>query len=108
MNLLHGIPPEVYSAYFRDTGGRPAEKTLGAVVCAEDPHWEQRAVPRLSKLSVRTLARYNHVVNKSELYSSIHLKTADSSRASQTFVSTYRARTGRSTWTCSAPRSPSG
>ena len=65
MNLLHGIPPEVYSAYFKYTGGvtgggagaRPLEKVGGAVVCAEDPFWEDSDVPRLSELAVKTLAK---------------------------------------------------
>ena len=61
MNLLHGIPPEVYSAYFKYTvggsGARPLEKVNGAVVCAEDPFWEDSEVPRLSELAVKTLAK---------------------------------------------------
>ena len=57
MNLLHGIPPEVYSAYFTANGARPHEKVNGAVVCAEDPFWEDSEVPRLSELAVKTLAK---------------------------------------------------
>ena len=62
MNLLHGIPPEVYNAYFKSTvtgtGARPLQKVDGAVVCAEDPFWEDSDVPRLSELAVKTLAKY--------------------------------------------------
>lgn len=61
MNLLHGIPPEVYNAYFKYSGtgigARPLEKVEGALVCAEDPFWEDSDVPRLSELAVRTLAK---------------------------------------------------
>ena len=61
MNLLHGIPPEVYNAYFKSTvtgtGSRPLQKVDGAVVCAEDPFWEDSDVPRLSELAVKTLAK---------------------------------------------------
>ncbi len=59
MNLLHGIPPEVYTAYFRRTEGpgRPLETSFGATVCAEDPNWEDKKVRRLSEMAVHTLAR---------------------------------------------------
>ena len=58
MHLLHGIPPQVYAAFFRHSAGRPLEKAGGAVVCAEDPFWEDSDVARLAELAVRALAKY--------------------------------------------------
>ena len=60
--LLHTLPPEIYSAYFKDPSspgkGAPLAKAPGAVVCAEDPFWDTNPVPRLSRLCIRSLARF--------------------------------------------------
>ncbi|TRY67387.1 hypothetical protein TCAL_06440 [Tigriopus californicus] len=59
MNLLHNIPVEYYYAYFHENENQQAlSLPCGNTICAEDPHWDSNPVPRLSELSVFTLARF--------------------------------------------------
>lgn len=55
-NLLHNIPSEVYKAYFKPPD--EYQQLANLKICSENPLWHSGPIPRLSELSVKTLARF--------------------------------------------------